>query len=371
MSSFRKIQLSYFLLTLFSGNAWTKAKVNDVAFEAKKKFVIYYGGTLKSQPEVEIKDRVIQVVMKDTTIWPKIDKNIDLGNGNKGTLSAYQFDNETVRVRMTYNASAKINAGDTNTVMEDGKITVEVPVTYEKIDVKNNASDSFLTKINDVVSEQRSLTPVKESEVESFLLKNEKKITPDSKVTQVKNSKQGFNFTPYVLKFLAFIGILLSLLYFFMSIFKKGFGQKNKLGILASADSLVVLKTTYIAPKKSLLMVRAHNQVFLISSSEAGIQFLAEIKDTTGVIKDGEKELSGTNFDSGLIDAEVEEKTFKVKKDITQSSPLSQEGIMGFSESTLKSDLTAGIKNLAGQIKESVKLSDQVRSKVKNLRSLQ
>lgn len=382
MKGLKKIKLHTVLAitsALFTNVIWAKAKVNDISFEAKKKFVIYYSGTLKSQPEIEIKEKIVQVIMKDTSVWPKMEKIIDFGNGNMATLTAYQFDQDTARARITYNSSVKINKDEINTTMEDGKITVEIPANFEATSVKKingattNTNDPFITKVSDSELGTRVESPVQESAVESFLLSNGQK-NADEKNTAAKTvEKKGneFSFSSYILKFLAFIGVLISLVYLSMTIFKKGFGKKSKLGILASADSLVVLKTTFIAPKKSLMMVRAHNQVFLIASSEAGIQFISEIKDTIGIIKDGEKELSGTNFDLGLGDADSGTTTFKVKEDITQSSTIPEEGVMGFAESVLGKDLTSGMKNLAGQVKETVKFSDQVRSKVKSLRSLQ
>lgn len=360
----------YFLgLCLFasftlSHQALGKAKINDISFEAKKKLVIYYQGEIKTQPMVEIKDKIVQVVIEGTNIWPKIDKVIEISSDSKIILSAYQFDQSTARIRATFPAHLKFNKDNINTILEEGKITVEINPYVVKN--KTTTAPTFVSKEDSLVrgatetmAESKKETIVTEEKIESFLVEKENKIVPKAKQASVQ--KTSFSLAPFILKFLAFIGAMLALVYICLNIFKKGIGKKTGLGILASPDSLTVLKTTYLGPKRSLMMVRAHQQVFLIASSEAGVQFISEIKDVPGIIKEGEKELAGNNFDIGLNAEENMEKNFNLKEDITQS-------IIG--DSMVK-DFSEGVKNLAGNIKESVKLSDHIRKKVKGLRQLQ
>ena len=63
-----------------------------------------------------------------------------------------------------------------------------------------------------------------------------------------------------------------------MNFFRKGMLKKGGLGIFSSAKMVEVLSTTYLAPKRSLLVVRVQKQVFLMAQSEKGMDFLTEIE---------------------------------------------------------------------------------------------
>ena len=55
-----------------------------------------------------------------------------------------------------------------------------------------------------------------------------------------------------------------------------------------------ILSTTYLGPKKNLLVVKVYDQVLLLGSSEQGVNLITELKDTNTVIKSGEVSLSGS-----------------------------------------------------------------------------
>ncbi len=136
---------------------------------------------------------------------------------------------------------------------------------------------------------------------------------------------------------------------------KKGFIKKGKLGFLNKTDQIQVVSQTYIAPKKSLMMVKAHNQVFLVSNTEAGIHPISEIRDVAGYLKEGERKIAGDNFDDNLNVAEISKESMdkvKLKEDITQSNK--------------QSSLSDYMK-----MKDKVKFSDQIRKKAKSLKPLQ
>ena len=103
------------------------------------------------------------------------------------------------------------------------------------------------------------------------------------------------------------------------------------------------------------MMIKAHDQVFLVSNTEAGIHPISEMKNPMGILKAGEKEVAGTNFDESVFLADSDEaldKKITLKKDITQSNK----------ESSLSSYIG---------IKDQVKFSDQIKKKVKGLKPLQ
>ena len=139
-------------------------------------------------------------------------------------------------------------------------------------------------------------------------IKKDKKIINDtvsekkSSVVEKKDNKK-FSLARYIGKFVAFLGIILVFLYFLVWLFKKGVFSRTKLGFLNSTKNIQVLSNTYISPKRSLMMVKVQNQIFLLANSESGIQFLSEIDNVSQVLKDGELALSGSNFDTNLTKA--------------------------------------------------------------------
>lgn len=167
--------------------------------------------------------------------------------------------------------------------------------------------------------------------------------------------KSSFSLIEYGGKFVAFLAIVILMFYGIVTLMKKGFIKKGKLGFLNKTEQIQVLSQTYIAPKKSLMMVRAHNQVFLVSNTDSGIHPISEIRDVAGLLKDGELKIAGDNFDTNLgsasaNEAELDERV-KLKEDITQSNK----------ESSL-SDYMG--------VKDRVKFSEQIKKKVKNLKPL-
>ncbi|MBF0300415.1 MAG: FliO/MopB family protein, partial [Oligoflexia bacterium] len=121
------------------------------------------------------------------------------------------------------------------------------------------------------------------------------------------NSNKRFDFSNqnlYIVKFIFFMLLVLGLFYVLVYFFKKTVLGRGKLGFLKDTAIVTVLSNNYIAPKRSLITVKVHNQIFLLSNSEQGIHFLSEINDTTGLIKKSEQYITGTNFDSNVSNAE-------------------------------------------------------------------
>lgn len=136
-----------------------------------------------------------------------------------------------------------------------------------------------------------------------------------------------FSFAGYAAKFTIFLALVLGLFYGVVQVLKKGVFNKGKLGFLNNGKMIEVISTTYVSPKKSLMIVKAHKQLFLVANSESGLQFLAEMKDTSGIIKEGEKAVTGTNFDINMLNAQVNDETSNVtlKENIMESTPVREE----------------------------------------------
>ena len=172
-------------------------------------------------------------------------------------------------------------------------------------------------------------------------------------------------------------------------LFKKGIIKKGKLGFLHSTKLVEVLSTTHVAPKRTLMMIKAHKQVFLVASSEAGMELISEIRDVAGLIKTGEEELTGSNFDTNLYEANKFEKQFKIKEEVRSATGnYSEDYPMDSLDDMLNDTVPVKIEkrqpqgqtnstttNAARAIEKSpvvdqVRFSDQIKTKVKNLKQL-
>lgn len=177
-----------------------------------------------------------------------------------------------------------------------------------------------------------------------------------SEEATLPNTTDNFSFAGYAAKFTVFLGLVLGLFYGVVQLLKKGVFNRGKLVFLNNTQMIQVLSTTYVAPKRSLMIVKAHKQIFLVANSETGLQFLSEMTDTTGLIKEGEMQVTGTNFDQNLGSAEVTttEMAFKIKENINESAPLPEE---------------KGIQALTA--KDIVKFSDELKKKAKKLKPIE
>ena len=150
------------------------------------------------------------------------------------------------------------------------------------------------------------------------------------------------------MKFLIFLVLVIAIFYGIVLFLKKSVLGKNKLGFLNSTKIVDVINTTYLSPKRTVMLVRAHKQVFLIGSSEKGLHALGELTDVAGLMKEGEKKVSGNNFDISL-------------ENVSNSSQ----------EFSLKEMMEAGKAEEEKKPEEKVKLREQIKNKVKGLKSLQ
>lgn len=180
----------------------------------------------------------------------------------------------------------------------------------------------------------------------------------NSNVPKAASSSDSFSFAGYAAKFTIFLAVVLGLFYGVVQLLKKGVFKRGKLGFLNNTKMIEVLSTTYIAPKRSLMVVKAHKQIFLVANSESGLTFLSEMTDTSGLIKEGEKFVTGTNFDLNLGSAEntTEAETLvKLKENILESTPITED---------------KGLSKIA-VAKDIVKFSDELKKKAKKLKPIE
>jgi len=220
-----------------------------------------------------------------------------------------------------------------------------------KADLKINES-----KLNKDEVNVKQSSAVRAANPQSVTTEN--KAAPKNVIESARTGNNNFSFAGYAAKFTVFLALVLGLFYGIVQLLKKGVFKKGKLGFLNNSQMIEVLNTTYVAPKRSLMVVRVHKQIFLVSNSESGLTLLAEMSDTNGLIKEGEKLVTGTNFDMNLGSANNQENLeafIKVKENIMESTPIEEE---------------KGLAKIA-VAKDIVKFSDELKKKAKKLKPIE
>ncbi len=392
---------------LLAFSVFAKVRIGDVTLKKtsnnRAALIVKYSGKLVKAPDTDFSDTHIQLVLTGAEVWPKINKKMTIDKRVDATLMAYQYNKKVVRVRAylpkTVSGHKKIhmNLTDSRIILsfpydwkEVAKVSTATPIKKAVVvaakkkavsKVKNKKATDYdeeyldrllgipakgagktakKAKTNKLAKKETTKKTVKETAKESdffnsLLNKGSKKVdkvtTKLSGTATLQDSEKsdGFSYMQYIGKFVAFLGLVLLLFYGIVALMKKGVISKGKLGFLNKTQAVTILNTTYVGPKRSILMIKVHDQIFMVGSSEAGITMLSEVSDVNGVLKEGEKAIAGNNFDttfSNLDDLANLDGKIKLKKDTTSVVP----------ENT--------------KVKDVVKFSDRIKQKVKDLKPL-
>ncbi len=339
-------------------------KVTDLDWQAqgsRGRFVVTLSEPATITPEWDVKGGRFAMTLPSADIEKNTVKKVAgvrlaAANTSRGVLATLTF------------PQGQINAENIALTLRDGKIeitttipgefkptpfTVKSPVKMDapKTLVKKEAlGEDFLKKLEaeDTASQEKT-APAAAAIVKDVMAPTKDEVRS---AQAAPARKDNFSFAGYAGKFIAFLGVVLLFFYGVTQLMKKGVLSKGKLGFLNNTQLVSVLSTTYVAPKRAILMVKAHNQVFLVSSSESGMSFIAEVKDVPGLVKEGERAITGTNFDDSAETAKdaAPSTEMRVKEDIYQSIATEEKGSVQ---------------------KDIVRFSDELKKKVKNLKSLQ
>lgn len=371
--------LILFALTLLSTKAISAVEVKSIDFKSTKHrgtLIINYRGTLIGDPELVVSGKSIQVVIPNSKVKSPIEKSVSFSSKLKDTnLKAYQTTKNVSKIKanFVFNMANKIDF--VNLTLRDRKIELSFPRVrvklrkapkYASIIAKKNKktkikkdflNEDYLNKLLNVKKTAKNKKNKFNRVIKATPLKKDLVKTTLAAPARENTFKSGSNISlmKYAGKFVAFLGVVLLLFYGVITLIKKGVIKKGKLGFLNNSEQVSVISTTHIAPKKSLMLIKAHNQVFLVSNTETGIHPISEIKDAAGLFKSSEISISGTNFDSSFNEASTDSENdlkIKMKEDIMVSNRLS-------SESSYE------------EVKEKVSFSSQLKKKVKNLKPMQ
>ncbi|NOT80236.1 MAG: flagellar biosynthetic protein FliO [Bacteriovoracaceae bacterium] len=410
------ILLSVLSFNLFASDVTIKSAELINTKSTESVLSIKHLGTVNDNPLIQIQDKNLKVTIPNSGLAGKINKKV-----NGTSISASMTDSETVSLNLMLPYSLAGKESDVTITLKEGMINVHYPrlentkkavakeisrspsVNEQAVIIETAANNIEAEKLDEnylttLVKNQEKLAEAKHPEAKAEAkkdLETKKQVDTDrvnltqagvaKNVTQTKTSEEGlnktesegqsrFSVTGYIGKFVAFLSLMIAGFYGVLTLFKKGIIKKGKLGFLNSTKLVEVLSTTHIAPKRSLIMVKAHKQVFLISSSETGVQFLSEINDVNGLIKTGEEEVTGFNFDTNLNTANKSDKQFRLKEEVR--SNYDTDYVMDSLDDMLNNDVPAKSTTNAAKaieknpVKDQVKFSDQIKTKVKNLKQL-
>lgn len=361
-----------FALFLVSTNSFAGVEIKKLDFSKtahRGTITVEYDGVLRSQPELIVTGKSIQVILPDANVKNAIEKSVSFSTKNKDTdLRAYQTTKNDSKIKANFAFDISKKRDSIALILRDNKIELSFPRVAVKLptpakvektaEAKPAVKKEFLDEkyLNNLLKIEKKTAPVALKANSIFNKKQEDTIkTKQAATTKAETSKNNLSLVEYIGKFVAFLGVVLLLFYGVVTLMKKGFIKKGKLGFLNNTEQVSVISTTYIAPKKSLMLIKAHNQVFLVSNTDSGIHPISEIKDVAGFFKEGEKTISGQNFDTNYDTARLSDvvgSDVKIKEDITKSNVQSA-------------------KSSYEKVKEKVTFSDQIKKKVQNLKPLQ
>jgi flagellar biogenesis protein FliO len=346
-------------------HAEAKVNITDVHWSnlnGKAKLEMTYDGQMLAAPDWMVKDQSFRLELPQTTTKKLFDK---LVHGDV-KLKVYNQNHLTI-VEALFPVGNKLNLDNTVLNIKDKKIEITSPlittltptlkkeVIIKEVErlttlttdpkVETKLDESYLAKLETEIIEKPAVVIKDDFKTE----KDTRKDSVSFKQSSKKAQPSQFTMVGYAGKFITFLGIVLLLFYGVVQLMKKGFLGKGKLSFINGQQLVSVLSTTYISPKKSLLLIKAHNQIFLVAQTDAGMQLISEIHDFPGMMKSTEKAITGDNFDTNLISSNEQNKEMKIKENIYDSVADEQKAVA----------------------KEIVKFSDQIKKKMKTLKSLQ
>lgn len=358
-------------LVSFSTIAGVKVAGLDLALSRSRGAVnISMEGRSSELPDLKVTGKTIEITLDKADAFNTITKNVYGAN-----LTAIHKNGKAVILAvLPYEVpAAAVNLGWKNNTIEVlfprghvnkaaapelGVSAKEVLPPKEETVAHKVARESLNEDYLNGLMKDNAHTEVSDKKVEKDEVKVQQAAVTTVAPEAAKTNSDNFSFAGYAAKFTIFLAMVLGLFYGIVQLLKKGVFTRGKLGFLNNAQMIEVLSTTYVAPKRSLMVIRAHKQIFLVANSETGLTFLSEMKDTSGLIKEGEKFVTGTNFDTNLSDAQTNEiiGSYKLKEDILESAPLPPD---------------TGLAKLANAKDDIVKFSEELKKKAKKLRPIE
>ncbi len=369
------------LLPLTSYSQMNIGKVNFKNVNSKNgKLLIDFNGRIRKSPELSVKGNQLTIVLPESSIKKTVNEKFSIYNKLDFSLNAKKGSNRDVIItaNLPY-ALSKMKNKVSMTLKENiievtipkvirkgsvavsNKIAPEKKQTHKRAVVKKTSlkKEKYDEKYLDYLLEQKEKTGGEEVALSDAGLKNDAVTTilsASARPEKEEPGKKQFSVMKYLGKYVAFLGVVLLLLYGVVFAMKKGVLKKGSLGLLKRTDSINVISTTYVGPKRSLLTVKVYDRILLLGSSDSGLTFITELDNVSGVIKEGEAKLTGSNFDNAIQ---------KINEDrVDQKIKMKENPFAGAYEQVQNQEPTKSAEN-------KVSFSSQVKEKIKGLKPLQ
>ena len=348
--------LKFYTLVLLCSLNIANAKIHfkDVQFKKLSPFrgqvEVLFSNDIVEIPRLKFEGNKIHLFMPQTKIPTKIVRKLSLKKGSDMVIKGEQFSSRDSLLSIFLPHPVKSIAKKVHVSLKGKKVLLDFPLkikrngkfkTIKKIGLKSKSKDDYdEIYLQKLIDEKNAKSNTKNNKsIKTDMVKKSFSSLPKEKKGET------FSLGKQIAKFALFLVLVIAIFYGIVFLIKKSMMSKNKLGFLNSTKIVEVLNTTYIAPKRSMMLVRAHKQIFLIGNSEKGFHSLGELTDIAGLLKEGEKAISGNNFDTSLQSASSEDKEFSLKE-------------------------TMKIQNVK-EPEEDTRLSEKIKNKVKELRALQ
>ncbi|MGB0454043.1 MAG: FliO/MopB family protein [Bacteriovoracaceae bacterium] len=333
-----------YLVASFVSESYAKDRIEGVQYSdqgEKRVFEIKFSDIKTAKSNLEFKKNIVQITLHDSIVWPKIEKLVRV-NGVSQPLKvmAYQYTKDSVRFRTVFPDNVKVSPEDFKVVPGNNTLKLVWKKPSTGAIGKNNYDDSYLEKLlAEKISEDTTNTPVKD-----FISTKQAAIQKEMKSTVAKTKEsEGKSFNEYLVKYFTILVFVFGGFGGLLLLIRKGVIKKGKLNFLSNTGQIEQVSSTFLGPKKSLHIVKVGGQVFFLGATDNSINLLSELSAPSAVLKEAEKIISGDNFDESLDKQEETSKEFKIKEDITK--PAAKES--------------------------GAEFLDQIKEKVKNLKSLQ
>lgn len=352
-------------LVLLAALSWTLgaqagAKVTGLEWTpqgGRGRFVVAIDGGAEA-PEWDVRGNRLSLTIPGATIAQGIVRyqegvRVAAANTASGVLATLTFTQSSgiARDRVSITMGAK-GIEVTTTIPTATAAAQPAPAPATVRVAKEELGEAFLKKLE--TEEAATAAPKAEVKAKAVpaSVTAQSPARDEIKRVQAAPDRKEFSFAAYAGKFIAFLGVVLLFFWGVVQLMKKGVLGKGKLGFLNGSSLVTVLSTTYVGPKRQILLVKAHGQAFLVAAHEGGMSFLSEVKDVPGLVKEGERHVAGNNFDDEAIASALRGAEVKEKVDIYSSVP----------------EEKTAVGKVSGDI---ARFSEELKKKVKNLKPLQ
>ena len=261
--------LGIFQYALAQPNELTLLKKINVATSVDNTRIELRFNGLPFQEKIDYREDFVQIEFPDSFISPAKQWH-KVGDDIVKNIFAYQFNDTTVRVRLfTYGKSENLRdkirfSRDNNKVIilynqETGTLDKETRVSIR--DTKGGEDNKVqLPAVPETVGTQQ------ETNSPSFLKGGEGGLSNNSP-----------DITASIFKMVLALGIVLSLLFAAVFLFKKFFG--GKIGLAGKGQQIRVITSTYLGPKKSIAVVDVSGERIVVGVTPTHITMLTRLRN--------------------------------------------------------------------------------------------